>query len=371
MSFRNVLEFLALRNGARSKKQASQRKRACRLGLESFEDRCTPAALLSVSDLSVVEGNDGTLNAMVTVNVTPHGNIVTVNYATANGTALAASDYSAVTGKLTFAKNELTKSIVIPIQGDRLVESAEEFTVRLSNPKGGRIADGTGVVTIADNEPVVRVADAYLTEGNEGTTSGTFTVTLSGAYDLPVTVDYATADSSALAGTDYVAAAGSITIPAGQTSQDVAIDVIGDRIGEFDKTFMFHVSSPNSYVQIANSTAYGTIADDEPHFTVWDEYSFTGSTFTFTVYLSTAYDEAVTVDFATGDGGAYEGIDYVGTSGTLTFEPYETSKTITIEVLDTTLDPNKYLYLFLYNASPNAAIDTDWAIGWWDYGWWW
>ena len=82
-----------------------------------------PAALISIGDVSVVEGNSGTLNAAVPVTISqPHGNNVTVNYSTANGTATAGSDYNAVSGTLTFTKNETTKSILVPIRGDRIVE---------------------------------------------------------------------------------------------------------------------------------------------------------------------------------------------------------------------------------------------------------
>src|SRR5215203_1604090 len=117
MSFRSLLDSLT----TRPKRTWRAPPGTCRLSLESLEDRCTPAAVISVGDVTVVEGNAGTRNAVVQVTVSePHSNSVTVNYNTADGSARSGSDYDAVSGKLTFAKNEMSKSILIPIRGDRL-----------------------------------------------------------------------------------------------------------------------------------------------------------------------------------------------------------------------------------------------------------
>src|SRR4029079_13733705 len=91
---------------------------------------------------------------------------------------------------------------------------------------------------------------------------------------------------------------------------------------------------------------------------------------TFTVYLAAPYDQAVTVDFTTVDGVALAGVDYIATSGTLTFNPGETMQTITVDLL--TVDPsfNKYCFAQLSNPSTNALLVNDWAVGYWyyDYG---
>src|SRR5262245_25757977 len=119
------------------------RPKACRLSVECLEDRRVPAAMLTIGDVTVLEGNDGTQNALVSVSVTePHGNSISVNYATADGSALAGSDYNAVSGKLLFKLNEMSQSILIPIRGDRILELDKSFFVRLSDPKGAKIADG-------------------------------------------------------------------------------------------------------------------------------------------------------------------------------------------------------------------------------------
>jgi hypothetical protein len=371
MSFRNLLERRAPRAGSRPSARAHPRPRARRLAVEALEDRRTPSAMLTIGDAMVLEGNAGAKDALVTVSLTePHGNSVTVNYATADGSAVAGGGYTAVSGKLTFARDEMSKPIVVPIKGDRVAESDEYFSVRLSNPKGAKIADGTGLVTIVDDEPYVSITHATATEGNEGTSPAEFTVSLTAPYDLPVTVDYATADGSATAGVDYTAASGPLTFAPGQTSQPLSVAVHGDRLGEPDEGFLVHVSTPDSYARVGNGTGVATIVDDEPHITVGDAYNFGESTITFTVSLSVPYDQRVTVDFATLDGTAVAGVDYVAAAGPLIFEAGETTKTITIEVLDPTSVPDKYFLVHLSGAMPNAFIATERAYGYWyyDYG---
>src|SRR5262249_45061985 len=150
------------RCGARARLQL----RTCSLSVETLEDRTMPSATFSIGDVAIVEGNTGTLNAVVPVTLRgQHGNKVTVDYRTADGTAAAGSDYSAVSGKVTFNKNQTTGSIVVPIRGDRLVEANESFSVQLSNAQGASIADGVGVVTIVDNEPRVSINNPTVWEG--------------------------------------------------------------------------------------------------------------------------------------------------------------------------------------------------------------
>src|SRR5262249_47995216 len=152
-------DFLRSRRD-RARTRAAPRPATSRLSVEPLEDRRTPTAMLTIGHPSVLEGNDGTHNALVTVSLTePHGNSVTVNYRTADGTALAGSDYNAVSGKLTFAKSEMSKSILVPVIGDRMPEPDSYFFVRLANAKGAKIADGEGIVTIADDEAEISIDD--------------------------------------------------------------------------------------------------------------------------------------------------------------------------------------------------------------------
>ena len=375
MSFRDLIDLLKPERSRtvvqQSRRVASRHRPAPnRFSVETLEVRCVPAAVLSVVGAIVVEGNSGTQNALVTVNLSgPHSNGVSVNYSTADGAATAGSDYNTVSGRLTFAKGETSKTISIPVRGDRVVEPDEDFRVQLSNPtKGTRIANGTGYVTIVDDEPRISISDAAAVEGNSGTTAFTFTVGLSAAADLPVTVNYATADGSATADSDYVAAAGPLTFLPGQTSQTITVLVNGDSQFEQYESFLVNLSSPSSNAAISNAVGVGTIVNDDQQISISDASNYGDySPFTFTVSLAVASTEAVTVDFTTVDGTALADRDYARTSGTLTFAPGVTTMTITVDVLDPTYADNKYFTVRLSNASANAPIGNDTATGWWVY----
>ena len=96
----------------------------------------TPTA--SINDVTVTEGNSGTSNANFIVSLSvPAGSTVTVDYATADGTARAGKDYTAAAGILTFQDGESQKTVPVPVIGDTAVEPDETFSVSLSNPKAG------------------------------------------------------------------------------------------------------------------------------------------------------------------------------------------------------------------------------------------
>src|SRR5262249_6894719 len=150
-------------------------------------------------------------------------------------------------------RDVMSQSIAIAVRGDRLVERDEDFFVRLSNPsKGAMIADGVGMVTIADNEPRVGISSPALLEGDSGAAPLTFTVGLSTAYDLPVTVNYTVTGGTATAGSDYSAApAGTLTFQPGQRLQTVTAEVIGDRLIEPDETILVKLSTSDSYAALS------------------------------------------------------------------------------------------------------------------------
>lgn len=357
------------------RRDARLRPATGRLAIEVLEDRCVPAAMFSVGDVTVLEGNAGAQNALVTVSLTePHGNSVTVDYSAANGTASAGSDYYSVSGKLTFAKNEMSKTILVPVRGDRVAEPNENFFVRLSNAKGAKIADAEAIVTIVDDEPRISINDVSALEGNSGTTPFAFTVTLSAPYDLPVTVNYTTTDGTATAGSDYTApASGTLTFQPGQpTSQTITGLVNGDQLFEQNETFVVNLSTPNSYAEISKGTGVVSIIEDDPQISIAGAYNYGDySPFSFTVSLSVASTEVVMVDFTTVDGTALAGVDYAFTSRTLTFAPGVTTMTIPVDVLDPTYADNKYFTVQLSNASTNALIGNEGATGSWyyyDYG---
>jgi hypothetical protein len=217
--------------------------------------------------------------------------------------------------------------------------------------------------------PALRIGDRTVAEGNTGTASATFTVTLSAPSTQPVTIAYATGNGSATAGSDYQAALGTLTFAPGETTKTIKVPVLGDRLAEPNETFYVKLSGPTN-ATIADSQGGGTIVDDEPRVTINDVTKQEGkgnklTLFTFTVKLSAAYDQAVTMSFRTVDGTATtSGSDYVAKTGTLTFAPGETTKTITIEVTrDNKKEIDEAFYLDLFNNSSNSLITKFRGIG--------
>jgi hypothetical protein len=280
---------------------------------------------------SVLLGNgDGTLQAP------------TQYYSTSSGYAVAAADFN----------------------GDGLPDLA--VTNGTSNNVSVFINDGNWPPPGA---PSIAITDATVIEGNTGTRAMTFTVSLSAAFNQPVTVGYATADGSATAGSDYQAASGTLTFAPGETSKAVTVLVNGDRLGEPNETFFVKLSGAAN-ATIADGQGQGTILDDEPRISVSDVAKKEGgrgqtTLFVFTVTLSGAYDQPVTMSFRTVDGTAKTSDnDYVAKTGTLTFAPGETTKTITIVVNgDSKKEADETFYLDLFGNSSNSLVTKSRGIG--------
>ena len=223
----------------------------------------------SIANTAVAEGNSGTTNAVFTVTLSkPSTKTVTVGYGTANGTATAGSDYTASAGILTFAPGVTTQKVNVAVTGDTAVEPTETFTVKLANPGNATLgtATATGTITNDDTAPVVpptlSIANAAVAEGNSGTSTMAFTVTLSRATDKAVTVGYSTANGTATAGQDYTATAGTLTFAAGTTSQKVNVAITGDTAVEPTETFTVKLANPGN-ATLGTATATGTITNDD------------------------------------------------------------------------------------------------------------
>src|SRR5262249_7136939 len=190
---------------------------------------------------------------------------VTVNYATANGTATAGSDYEARSGTLTIPAGQTTGTITVPVIGDRLPEPNETFVVNLSGAINATLADGQALSTIVDDEPRINVSDISKAEGNKNhTTQLTFTVTLTVPYDQAVTVSFQTASGTATTGdSDYVARTGTITFKPGETTKTITIDVQGDSKREADGTFYLDLFGTSSNSLLTKKRGIGTILNDD------------------------------------------------------------------------------------------------------------
>ena len=229
-------------------------------------DLTPPAFSLTIDDVTVTEGHGGTAAAVFTVTRSGDPSIgFTVSYASASGTAAAGTDYQAAAGTLVFAAGEVSQTIMVAVTGDRLGEADETFVVTLGAPSAGAVADGQGLGTITDDEPRVSIGDVTRVEGRDGTTTlFTFTVSLSVAYDQPVTMSFRTANGTAITSNkDYTAASGTLTFAPGETSRTITIVVKGDNRREGNETFFVDLTGLSANAAFTRSRGIGTILNDD------------------------------------------------------------------------------------------------------------
>ena len=235
-----------------------------------LNDGAWPADLstpwLRIDDATVMEGNSGIVEATFIVALSAVSTeTITVAYASGTGTAAAGSDYESASGTVTFAPGEISKTITVPVIGDRLGEPNETFVVSLSSPTNATISDGQGVGTIADDEPRLSISDFSKAEGKKGkTTLFTFTVTLSAGCDQAVTMSFATANGTAkTSDNDYIAKTGTLTFAPGETTKTITIEVKGDSKNEANETFYLDLFGLSSNGLFTKSRGVGTILNDD------------------------------------------------------------------------------------------------------------
>ncbi len=330
-----------------------------------------PAPAVSLAGGSVIEGDAGTSTLTYTATLdAPSGKRVTVDFATADGSAHQPEDYNATTGALTFEPGETTQHIDVPVAGDTRHEVNETVAVDLSNPANASLgtAHALGTILNDDPQPALSIADASVTEGDTGATELRLVVSLSAASGIPVSVQYATTDGTAAAPGDYSAASGTLSFAPGETSQTVSVTVKGDALDELDETLAVRLSNAVE-ATIARADAVGTISDDDPPPALSaaggtiNEGDASSRPLTFTVRLSVASGRPVTVDYHTADGTAEAPADYTATSGTLTFAPGVTSRTVDVPVIGDTLEESDETFTLALAAPSGATLQDGVATG--------
>ncbi len=201
---------------------------------------------------------------------------------------------------------------------------------------------------------------------DEAAGTATFTVSLDSLGDEDISIDYATSDGTAAAGSDYTATSGALTIPAGDMSATITVPISEDSIDEYAETFSVNLSNPVNAI-IADGTGVGTILDndDPPTVSISDAPTTEeGNDATFTVSLSEPSERTVTVNYWTNDGTALGGIDYASVSGTtLTFAPGETSKTVVVSTLEEIVHEPDENFTVRLGSPVNATITDAEGIG--------
>ena len=239
-----------------------------------IEDDDSGATLpaLQVGDVNITEGNSGTTTAEFSVTLsTSSAATVTIDYTTSDMTATAPGDYQSKNGSLSFAPGETSKTVIVNVVADVIVELDETFKLTLSNPNNANLSNAVGVATITNDDiatlPALQVGNINIAEGNSGTTTAEFSVTLSANSASAVTVDYATSDTTATAPNDYQSKSGSLSFAPGETSKTVTVNVVADAVAELDETFKLTLSNPGN-ADLSDAVGVATITNDDTDSTV-------------------------------------------------------------------------------------------------------
>jgi hypothetical protein len=326
------------------------------------------------------------------------GNAIGVSFATSDGTATggaactAGVDYINTSGTLSWAANDAAfKAFNVVLCDDSVIESGETINLTLSNPTGGA---GLGVpssivLTITDNDSQIQFSSATYSQSETGPTA-TITATRTGTtLGFGATVNYATVAGGTAtgggacgAGIDFVNTSGTLTFTntgAGNTTQTFTVPICDDALAESSETINLQLSMPGPGANItlgSPSTATLTITDNDTAPTV----QFSSATYstveslgnsgvvpsaTITVTRTGATENAFTVNYATSNGSATggasctAGIDYVSTSGTLSFASGDTSKTFNVQTcMDTVYEGNETVNLALTGPTAPAVLGT-------------
>ena len=342
------------------------------LAVGTIVDNDPPHPTITIGDTTVTEGHSGTVDAVFTVTLSrPFQLPISVDVSTANGTGIAGTDFVGLTNqRVTFAPGETSRTVTVSVISNMRDEPDRTFFVNLSNTDLGVLgADTQGVGTILDDEgppPTISISDATVTEGSSGPVTAEFTVSLSYAYLHPISVNLSTANGTALFGADFgLLTPTTVTFAPGQTSLTVSVPIVSDLVDEDNETFTVNLSNP-FLGTILDGQGVGTISNDDPR---PPTISISDATVTeardgsinaaFTVSLSAAYINPITVALSTANGTALFGADFALLSATsLTFAPGDTILTVSVPVFpDGLAEGAETFFVNLSNPSLGTILD--------------
>ncbi len=319
-----------------------------------------------------LEGASGTSNLTIFVSrsTTLGPNPVSVKLSTANGTAVAPGDFTAVTNQTVNFGASTFAFVTVPIKGDSVAEADETFTATISAPSAGAVL-GTSVTTTATiinddgGVPALTIGDQSVVEGSTGSAAGkSFAVTRSGGNDGTVTFQATTTAGSATAPADYTTTSSSLTMAAGIDTVNVVVPVVGDSTPENDETFTITLSAAVG-ATIADGTGVITVLDDDPRITV-DTPAVTkaegnagSSNASVTLRRSTTRGPATpSVKVNTTNGTAVAPADFTAiTNQTVTFAPGAATATVNIPIVgDTAGEANETFTAAISAPSAGAVI---------------
>jgi uncharacterized repeat protein (TIGR01451 family) len=290
--------------------------------------------------------------------------------------ALNWTGFTATTPGQSYLRLRITDAVISDNAGTPAIDERSIFTVSTSR---GEVED---IALTINPYPTLSINNVSTTEGVDA--FAVFTVSLSRASATNVSFNLALANGTASGtGTDYGTAgagnlqvstnggaswadAASATIAAGQTSLLVRTPIVNDTLYENSESFTLTATATSGNTNNASATGTGTITDNDPlpSFTINDiTVNEAAGTATFTVTLSAASGLSATVDYSTSNGTATSGSDYTANSGTLTFSPGVTTRTVVVPILNDALFENGESFNVNLSNPTNATIVDNLGVG--------
>ena len=314
----------------------------------------SPGRLMFSQTNYVVGEADGLLPVTI-IRTNGRSGVVSVNFGTLPGTAVPGLKYAATNGSITFQDKETSKTIGVPILQTTQYEGNQTFAMVLSNATGGARIIGPASVpaTIVDDEVGLTFsAPFYLVPETAGTVS--VAVQRQNGTSGVTTVQYSTTtNGTAVAGVNYTPTNGVLTFQVGDTVKSFLVQVLHDTDVTGDVSFGLNLSSPSVPALLGTpSSATVVLSDVEAGIslantnlsmvtngdvvTTYANYGVlksSGTNLLITVLRSNVNTGTVGVDYATADGAAIAGADYVASSGSLIFTNGQVSQTLALTII--------------------------------------
>ena len=336
------------------------------LGVIVDNDTATATPSIRLGDLFIDE-SAGTATFSIVLD-RPTTSTVSLDYQTVDGTATAGNDFDYASGHLAFAPGETAKTVTVTLINDTLVESSEVFTLALSNVVGAAALDGGVQAMIAANDATAQTTTFITVEDTvvgENAAYAEFVVRLARPCTDQVSVNYATSAGDATSTSDFIAQSGALTFSAGEVVKTVRVSINNNATAEQMEHFQLTLSAVSANATISRPTAVAQIVDNDqatgtPVIAVTNPYvDETAQEVVFTVLLDRPSTGTVSLNYATGDGSAVAGADYLATTGALSFAPGEMVKTVRVALLDdVTSEVSESFSLLLSNAAGATLPDT-------------
>jgi hypothetical protein len=331
-------------------------------------DNDLPVVTLAATKATAEE--TGSIAGVVTATRTGNTTLPLTVFYQISGTATSGVDYQALTGSVTIVAGQKTATIgVTPIDDGVAGEGNETVILQLQAHSAYSLGTSkSATVTIVDGTPpspagTVQFGAASF-KVNEGDGNAVIHITRAGGSNGAIAVTIATSNGTASATSDYTATTQTVTFANGDTaSKTVTIPIRNDTAFEADETVNLTLKNPTGGASLGSpGTAVLTIIDDDPGpaVSIGNVQLVEGNAGTshavFTVTLSPASKQTVRVSYQTVDGTAEAGSDYVAKTSSLTFNPGEITKDITVVINGDTLPEANETFLVVLSGATNARV---------------